>query len=298
MCRLVLSDQRSKSESAALDADGYPPDGSGQTRARRKAYAELHSGPPLSLHSAPPPRSRHAHTHCAYAEQYVSIKHEAGQCSQIGVPPAPQEAMATGKPSRRLGAEGSENRALLLETAHRVLCEQGYAALTARNVAKEAGLKVQLVYYYFQSMDDLILAMVQTRSDTRLRRFTQALVSPDPLKALWALNREGTHAIATAEILAMANHRETIRTEIVAIAKQFRTLQIAALDRLLADRGVDREQYPTAAIVTIVSALTRAMGQDMALGVAEGYPEAIHVIEQLLDALPPARSPGRPHDDP
>ena len=171
---------------------------------------------------------------------------------------------------RRLGAENAKNRAVLVDATEQILCEEGYAAVTARRVASKAGLKVQLVYYYFKTMDDLILAVVRRNTAKRLEQFVQALVSPEPLRALWELNSDSSSAIPATELIALANHRETIRTEIVAAARQFRTLQIDAVARLLAAKGVDQEAYPAAGIVTIVAALTRAMAQDCALGVRRG----------------------------
>lgn len=202
------------------------------------------------------------------------------------------------KPQRRLGTENAKNRTLLIETAESLLCEEGYAAVTARKVATKAGLKLPLVYYYFQTMDELILEVVRKNTAKRLKRFVRALASPEPLRAMWELNLSPSSAISPTELLALANHRETIREEVVTIAREFRSLQIAAVDRMLADRGVDREAYPAEGIVTIVTALTRAMTQDCALGVTDGYAEAVKLIERGLELLSPRKSSGESNGEP
>lgn len=189
------------------------------------------------------------------------------------------------KAQRRLGTESAKNRALLIATAERLLCEEGYVAVTARKVADKAGLKLPLVYYYFETMDHLIMEVVRKNTAKRLKRFVRALASPEPLRAIWELARDHTSAISTTELIALANHRESIRTEVSVIAREFRALQIEAVDRLLAAKDVDREAYPAAGIVTIVTALTRAMAQDSALGVADGYAEAVSLIERGVDFL-------------
>lgn len=186
---------------------------------------------------------------------------------------------------RRLGAENAKNRALLIDATEQILCEEGYAAVTARRVASKAGLKVQLVYYYFQTMDELILAFARKNTAKRLERFVQALVAPEPLRALWELNSDPASAILATELIALANHRETIRTEIVANGQQFRALQIDAVAGLLAAKGVNPEAYPPSAIVTIAAALARTMAQDCALGVTEGYAEAVGLVQRGLDFL-------------
>ena len=189
------------------------------------------------------------------------------------------------KPQRRLGTESAKNRALLIEAAERLLSEEGYVAITARKVANKAGLKLPLVYYYFKTMDDLILEVARKNTAKRLKRFVRALATPEPLRAIWELSRDHTSAISTTEVLALANHRESIRTEVVAAARQFRALQIEGVDQLLTAKGVDKSLYPAAGIFTIVTALTRAMAQDSAIGAADGYAEAVSLIERGIDLL-------------
>lgn len=186
---------------------------------------------------------------------------------------------------RRLGADNAKNRLRLIDATEQLLCEDGYAAISARRVAEKAGLKLPLVYYYFKTMDDLILEVVRKNSARRLKHFVQALASPDPLRAIWKVNRDHSSAISATELIALANHRESIRTEVVAAAREFRSLQIEAVDRLLADKGIDREIYPPAGIVAIVAALSRAMAQDRALGVDAGYDEAVELVERGLRML-------------
>jgi AcrR family transcriptional regulator len=189
-----------------------------------------------------------------------------------------------------MGVETAENRNRLIEAAADLMVEEGYAALTARKVAKQAGLKVQLVYYYFKDMDDLILAVVKRNSSKRLKKFVRILAGPDPLRAIWIMNRDSTSAISTTELLALANHRESIRNEVVKTAREFRHLQIEAVEQLLEEYGVSREVVPAGGIVTIVAGLSRAMAQDNALGVDEGYEEAVALVERGLDWLAQQRS--------
>ena len=65
--------------------------------------------------------------------------------------------MATAPSSRRIGSRDSKTRAQLLDAAERLMRDEGYAAVTSRRVAAEAGLKPQLVHYYFRTMDDLFV---------------------------------------------------------------------------------------------------------------------------------------------
>ena len=47
-------------------------------------------------------------------------------------------------------------------------CEEGYAAVTSRRVADAAGLKPQLVHYYFRTMEDLFLEVFRRRAEEGL----------------------------------------------------------------------------------------------------------------------------------
>lgn len=187
--------------------------------------------------------------------------------------------------NRRLGNKTSKNRSALIAAAESLMCREGYAAVTARKVAAEAELKVQLVYYYFESMDDLILEVIRQHSADRMKNFVKALASPQPLRALWDLNRNKYSALFMTEVLAMANHKDSIREELATIGNQFRNLQAEALGQLLQERGVDTNLYPPTAIVATIAALSRAMAQDCALGADSGYNEAMDFIDNLVTRL-------------
>src|SRR5690606_18752606 len=58
---------------------------------------------------------------------------------------------------RRLGAPDAKNRTVLMDAAEQLMLEQGWATVTSRRIAEHAGLKPQLVHYYFRSMDELFL---------------------------------------------------------------------------------------------------------------------------------------------
>src|SRR5580700_5278602 len=90
--------------------------------------------------------------------------------------------------ARRIGAETSKTRLALLDATERVMLEDGYAAVTSRRVAAEAGLKPQLVHYYFRTMEDLFLALYRRRVDQGFERRAQALLSEQPLWSFWELS--------------------------------------------------------------------------------------------------------------
>jgi TetR/AcrR family transcriptional regulator len=185
------------------------------------------------------------------------------------------------KKERRMGVEGSTKRVCFVDAAEAILRDVGYPGISAREIAAKAKLKTQLLYYYFRTMDDVILAVVRRINERRLERFEAALASADPLTALWQLNSDPAGAALSAELTSIAIHRETIRTEIVRSARAFRKLQIKAVSRLLAHHNND-VRYPAAGIVLIAVALGRTLVSESALGLTVGHAEALRIIERVM----------------
>ena len=110
--------------------------------------------------------------------------------------------------ARRIGAPDAKNRGVLLDAAEQLMLEEGYAAVTSRRVAEKAGLKPQLVHYYFRTMDDLFLEVFRRRAEQGLAAQARALESPQPLWALW---RFGTDPAATRLTWSSRGWRTTAR---------------------------------------------------------------------------------------
>ena len=187
--------------------------------------------------------------------------------------------------SRRIGAEDSVTRAQLLDAAERLLLEDGYAAVTSRRVAAAAGLKPQLVHYYFRTMDDLFVAVFRRRAEDNLARFERTPPAERTLRWLWDVNADPRRAGFMIEFVALANHRKAIRAEIAAYAERWRALQVAALGEALASAGVDAEELPPDAALLVATGLAQVLGIEQALGVSAGHAAAVDFVEQAIERL-------------
>src|ERR1700720_4013651 len=136
--------------------------------------------------------------------------------------------------ARRFGAPDAKNRGVLLDAAEQLLLEEGYGAVTSRRVAERAGLKPQLVHYYFRGMEDLFLEVFRRRAEEGLAVLTTALQSPQPLWALWRFSTKPEATRLTMEFMGLANHRKALRAEIVYYAERFREEQNRAIAAALA----------------------------------------------------------------
>jgi len=187
--------------------------------------------------------------------------------------------------SRRIGAVDSKTRAQLVDAAEALMVEEGYAAVTSRRVAAKAGLKPQLVHYYFRAMDDLYLEVFRRRADENLARLEKVVAEDGSLHALWELAVDSSGAAFSIEFVALANHRKAIRAEIARYAERFRNAQLDAVARALAAAGVDKKQMPPVAALLLMTGLGQMLGIEESLGVTAGHRATRSFIGKAIDLM-------------
>lgn len=187
--------------------------------------------------------------------------------------------------ARRIGAPDAKNRGLLLDAAEQLMLEEGYAAVTSRRLAGKAGLKPQLVHYYFRTMDDLFLEVFRRRAEAGLRVQDRALESAQPLWALWRFGTEPGFAKMTMEFMALANHRKTMRSEIAYYAERFRERQRVALTAALQRYHVDTQDVPPVVWTVLMASISRFLVIEQGLGMSGGHAETVDVVERYLRRL-------------
>jgi AcrR family transcriptional regulator len=169
------------------------------------------------------------------------------------------------------------------------MLEEGYAAVTSRRIAAKADLKPQLVHYYFRTMDELFLAMLQQGVAYNGELLARALASPQPLRALWDFNTKETRLVV--EFAALANHRPAIRAELAANADRQRAQQVEALKDVIETYGIDTKTFPPAAVIVLVTAVSRILAmEETVMGLTRGHAEMLAVVERLFTQLESARS--------
>ncbi len=200
--------------------------------------------------------------------------------------------MATTPSRRRIGAPDSKTRAQLLDAAEQLLVEDGYASVTSRRVGAKAGLKPQLVHYYFRTMDELFAEVFRRRAEENLARFDREIAADGSLRSLWKLNADPRGAAFNIEFVALAKQRKAIRTEIARYAERFRASQLQALTVALTADGVTRDQVPPIVALLLMTGLTQVLSLEAALDVTAGHDETIAFVNLLIDRLEPAGSSG------
>ncbi len=183
---------------------------------------------------------------------------------------------------RRIGALTSKTRSSLLKAAESLMRESGYAAVTSRRLAAKAGLKPQLVHYYFRTMDELFLALFRRVAAGFAQRQTAILKAREPLKALWNLTSDPKGVVLTYEFVALANHRKAIRAEIAEVGDRLRQGQAKILARCLGDAATGATRWSPVFSAVLLDSLARNLALESALGVSVGHEAARVAIGRFI----------------
>ncbi|WP_118915644.1 TetR/AcrR family transcriptional regulator [Mycobacterium shigaense] len=187
--------------------------------------------------------------------------------------------------ARRIGAPDAKNRVLLLDAAEKLMLEEGYAAVTSRRLANKAGLKPQLVHYYFRTMEELFLEVFRRRGEEALAVHARLMKSPQPLWALWRFGTDPAFTRISMEFMALANHRKEMRAEIAYYAERFRKQEQEAVTAALLRYGVAREEMPPVVVTVLMSSLSRFLVLEQAVGISAGHAETVQLVEDQLRRL-------------
>lgn len=185
---------------------------------------------------------------------------------------------------RRRGGENSAMRAALVDAADQLIRDEGYPAVTARNLAEKVDLTRQIVHYYFETMDDVFIAVVRKNAERLRARLEEVSHSKEPLRALHMLNREPAQAILAIELHALANRRPAVRAEVVTAAREARMLQTRLLTRHLEERGMTPGMQPVVATVLLTS-LAQTLALESAIDIDTGHAETLRFVDMCLQAF-------------
>jgi AcrR family transcriptional regulator len=189
----------------------------------------------------------------------------------------------------RLSPKGSRTRAVVLDSAEGLMLEEGYAAVTYRNVAARAGVTAANVQYYFGTIDELFLALLRQRTQGIIERLQELSDSDQPLRAIWRYAGDAHGSALLMEFLALANHRKAIRDELGEGGERVRQAQVRAVTKKLKEYGVDTRMFPPPAVVFLMTAAARMRHVEEGVGTHTGHVEATRMVERLLDQVEPRK---------
>jgi AcrR family transcriptional regulator len=189
-------------------------------------------------------------------------------------------------PNRRMGPTGSANWHAMLDGAEGILREEGYSALTSRSVAERIGVKQRLVYYYFHTMDVLIVETFRRSSVRELEKLRTALSADRPLREIWSVCIHTGDARLISEFTALANRIEGLREEVIRFIEESRAIQVKALTEAL-KRKSKKIGIPPAGLAVLATSLALSLTREAELGVIAGHKEIMAALKAFLADLEP-----------
>ena len=186
---------------------------------------------------------------------------------------------------RRMAPRQAATRALLMDAVESLMRQEGYAAVSARAVAAQTGLKYPTVFYYFESMDDLLITTYRRRTQSVLERTEAALDSDRPLHALWDAASDPFDAALSLEYMALSNHNKLVRAETIAFGERMRRIVADRLSARLPRAVGNGHIFNPFGISLSLTSLGGLLGFESALGIAGGHREINTIVRWVLQRL-------------
>jgi AcrR family transcriptional regulator len=194
-------------------------------------------------------------------------------------------------PPRRVRSDGGTTRDLILAAARRRLVEQGYARLSVRDIAADAGVNHALIGYHFQGKQQLVLAVLDeanTRLLERQRRMYDADASAarkwQQACAFYEEDLASGFVKLLMELMGASFHDEALRREFTPRLLAWKDLIEQAVEQFIHEH---RLQLPVSAraISAWITWFWIGVEASMALGIAEkdgAQREALDAMTRLL----------------
>jgi TetR/AcrR family transcriptional regulator len=184
----------------------------------------------------------------------------------------------------------SETETLFLDAAERLLIEIGHASITTRRLAEEAGANLGLVHYYFGSMEELFLRVLERFTERLIERQREMYASLMPYPDKWReamryLDADRPYQKIWWELQAMAWNRPEYAERIAAVLDAWREAMresvaaSVARYRLDGDAGFTADDW-----ITLIVAFNEGLILERLSGIERGHTELLAAIDRWLQA--------------
>jgi len=195
-------------------------------------------------------------------------------------------------PSARMQPAGvSEGRRgaveALLDAAERLLIEQGYGAITTRKLAEQAGVNHGLVHYYFGSMEEVMVQVLE-RFTARLIERQRAMYSTDhpfldKWRTAWGFQEEDLasgYSKIWLELQAAAWNRPELRQRVQQVNEEWRQVLTEALAPALREYRFDALSLEAA--VSLVMTMAQGYALERLSNITEGHAMLLSEIDTWM----------------
>ena len=186
--------------------------------------------------------------------------------------------MATAKATR------TETEDRFLDAAERLLAEVGHAGITTRRLAEEAAANHGLVHYYFGSIENLLVRVLERFTERLIERQRGMYASDAPFIEKWRtamhyLEADRDYQRIWYELQALAWSRPELRERVAEVSGEWR----AVLREAFAE-PLERYDLPISleALVALVVTFNEGMILERLSGIESGHAELLEWIDAWL----------------
>lgn len=184
-----------------------------------------------------------------------------------------------------------------LDAAERLLVEIGYAKITTRRLGEEAGANHGLIHYYFGSMEQLFVRVLERYTDRLIERQRAMYAAPVPFIEKWRTamryldeDRASGYQKIWLELQALAWNRPELRERMVLVRRRWTAVLIEAFDKAMAEYGLDAERFPVAGLAALAGTFNEGIMLERLCGIFDGHAELLAMIDRWLVSLEAAKA--------
>jgi len=177
----------------------------------------------------------------------------------------------------------------ILDGAESLLVEIGYAAITTRKLAERAGVNHWLIHYYFGSMEEVFLQVLERYTKQLTERQRTMYSGDEPFVEKWrtamrylVADDERSYQKIWLELQAMAWSQTELRLRVGRVLDQWKTVLVPAFRDGLRELGVNTRLYPVDAIVALVVTFNEGVILERLMGVDSGHEQLLQMIDRML----------------
>ena len=194
---------------------------------------------------------------------------------------------ASPQPTRR-----SATAEAFLDAAERLLVEVGHAGITTRRLAAEAGANQGLVHYYFGSMDELFVQVLERFTERLVARQREMYAADVPFIDKWRTawrfqeeDLEGGYSKIWMELQALSWSRPDLRPRVAHVNDEWRGVLREAFGQAAEEYGLDEREFPVEPLVALMMTFGQGFALERLEGIDEGHAGLLAWIERWLEGL-------------
>jgi AcrR family transcriptional regulator len=186
------------------------------------------------------------------------------------------------KPANRPGYETEQ---ALLDAAERLLVDVGAAGITTRRVAEEAGTNHGLVHYYFGSVEQLLVRVLERFTERLIERQREMYAADTPFVEKWRtamayLDEDRPYQKIWFELQALAWNRPELQERLARVHDEWHAVLSEAFSPI---REQLELEIPLEALVTLVYTFNEGIMLDRLSGIETGHRALLEWIDGWLE---------------